>query len=143
MVEAGFEAEGFDGEVVVFALGEAGDGDCSDDSCVGDDDGEAAAVGGVVGFGEVVAGFEGEVVLLEVEAERVGAAVEAGDDGDLAGDPALIVGRGAGEGGVEELLVRRAEAADVGDDLLIAGEGELAEGETDAPGGVVVEGWGG
>ena len=66
--------------------------------------------------------------------------MEAGDDGDLAGDPALIVGRGAGEGGVEELLVGGAEAADVGDDLLIAGESELAEGEADAPCGVVVEG---
>ena len=45
------EAEGFDDEVVVVALGQAGDGDGADDACAGDVDGEAAAVGGVVGVG--------------------------------------------------------------------------------------------
>ncbi len=51
MVAAEFDAEGFDDEVVVFALGEAGDGDAADDAGSGDVDGEAAAVGGVVGVG--------------------------------------------------------------------------------------------
>jgi hypothetical protein len=140
VVELGFEAEGLYGEVVVFTLGEAGDGDGSDDAGVGDDDGEAAAVGGVVGFGEVVTVAKGDVILLEIEPERVGAAVEAGDDRDLAGDPALVIWRSAGEGAVEELLVGRSEAADVYYDLLIAGDGKLADGEADAPCGVVVEG---
>jgi hypothetical protein len=35
--------------------------------------------------------------------------------------------------------VRLAEAADVDDDGLLAGEGEFAEAEAKAPGGVVVE----
>ena len=60
-----FEAEGFDDEVVVVALGQAGDGDRADDACAGDVDGEAAAVGGVIGVGEVVAVGEGAVGLFE------------------------------------------------------------------------------
>ena len=32
MVAAEFDAEAFDGEVVIFALGEAGDGDAADDA---------------------------------------------------------------------------------------------------------------
>ena len=55
----------FDGEVVVFALGEARDGDAADDSGTFDVEGEAAAVRGVVGVGEAVAFGEGAVVLLE------------------------------------------------------------------------------
>ena len=86
------EAEGFDDEVVIFALGEAGDGDCADDAGAGDVDGEAAAVGGVVGVGEVVAVAEGAVGLLEHEADGVGWAVEAGDDVGFALDPAGVVG---------------------------------------------------
>ncbi len=60
-----FETEGFDDEVVVFALCEARDGDAADDAGSGDVDGEAAAVGGVVGVGKVVAVVEGAVGLLE------------------------------------------------------------------------------
>jgi hypothetical protein len=102
-------------------------------------DGEAAAVCGIVGVGEVVAVAEGALVEFEGEADGVGAAVEAGDDVDLSLDPTLVVGRGAGECGVEERLVGLAEAADVDDDGLLAGEGELAEAEAETPGGVVVE----
>ena len=90
------DAEGFDGEVVVFALGEAGDGDSAYDACSGDGDRDAAAVGGVVGVGEAVLLVEGGAVVLELEAERVGAAVEAGDHVGFALDPACVVGRGAG-----------------------------------------------
>jgi len=43
------------------------------------------------------------------------------------------------EGGVEERLVGLAEAADVDDDGLLAGESEFAEAEAETPGGVVVE----
>ncbi len=93
-------------------------------------DGEAAAVGGVVGVGKVVAVVEGAVGLLECEADGVGAAMEAGDDVALALDPAGIVRRCAGEGGVEERLVGIAEAADVDDDGVLAGDGQLAEAET-------------
>ena len=65
VVAAEFDAEGFDDEIVVFALGEAGDGDAADDAGSGDVDGEAAAVGGVVGVGKVVAVGEGAVGLGE------------------------------------------------------------------------------
>ena len=139
MVATEFDAEAFDGEVVVVALGEARHRHAADDAGAGDVDGEAAAVGGVVGVGEGVFFAEGGVALLEAEADLVGAAVEAGDDVRFALDPAGVVGRGAGEGGVEERLVRSAEAADIDDDGELAGEGEFAEGEAEAPGGVVVE----
>ncbi len=65
--------------------------------------------------------------------------MEAGDDVGFALDPAGVVGGGAGQGGIEEGLLRVAEAADVDDDLVLAGDGEFAEGEAEAPGGVGVE----
>jgi len=65
--------------------------------------------------------------------------VEAGDDVGFALDPAGVVGCAA-ERGVEERLVGLAEAADVDDEKVLAGEGEFAECEAEAPGGVVVEG---
>ncbi len=92
MVAVEFEAEGFDGEVVVFALGESGDGDGSDDACGCDVDGEAATVGGVIGVGETVALGEGAVGLFEGQADGVGAAMEAGDDVGFALDPTGVVG---------------------------------------------------
>ncbi len=61
-VDAGDQAESFDGEVVVFALGEAGDGDGADDSCAGDVDGKAASVRCVVGVEKVVTFSEVKVV---------------------------------------------------------------------------------
>jgi len=115
-----FEAEGFDDQVVVVALGETGDGEAADDSGAVDVEGEAAAVGGVVGVGEAVAFGEGAVVVREGEADGVGAAMEAGDDVRFALHPAGVVRRGAGEGGVEERLVGLAEAADVDDDGVFA-----------------------
>ncbi len=131
-------AEGFDDEVVVVALGQAGDGDRADDAGAGDVDGEAAAVGCVVGVGEVVAVAEAALILFEGQADGVGAAVEAGDDVGFAQDPAGVV-RSASERGVEERLVRLAEAADVDDDGLLAGDGKLADAEAETPGSVVVE----
>lgn len=65
--------------------------------------------------------------------------MEAGDDVDFALDPTLVVGRGAGQCGVEERLVGLTEAADVDHDGLLAGEGEFAEAEAETPGSVVVE----
>jgi len=134
-----FEAEGFDDEVVVFALSEAGDGDAADDAGSGDVDGETAAVGGVVGVGKVVAVVEGAVGLLECEADGVGAAMEAGDDVAFALNPTRVVGCCAGEGGIEEGLVGIAKAADIDDDGVLAGDGQVAKAETETPGGVVVE----
>ena len=52
VVAAKLAADGFDDEVVVFALGQSGDGDGADDAGSGDLDGEAAAVGSVVGVGQ-------------------------------------------------------------------------------------------
>ncbi len=135
-----FVAEGFDDEVVVFALGQAGDGDAADDACSGDVDGEAAAVGGVFGVRQRVFFGDRCVVVLEVEAQLIGAAVEAGDHVRFALDPAGVVGRGAWEGGVEERMVRMAETADVDDDGVATGEGEFAEGGAEAPCGFGVEG---
>ena len=139
MVLVEFEAEGFDDEVVIFALGQAGDSDSPDDAGAGDVDGEAAAVGGVVGVGEVVAFAERAVILLEREADGVGAAVKAGDDVGFALDPPGVVWCSA-KCGVEERLMRLAEAADVNDDGLVAGSGEFAKAEAETPGGIVVEG---
>lgn len=115
------EAEGFDDEVVVFALGEAGDGDCTDDAGACNVDGEAAAVSGVVGVRERVAFGKLPTLLLKKKADGVGGAVEAGDDVRFALDPAGVVGSSS-ECGVEEGLVGLAEAADVDDDGLFAGE---------------------
>jgi hypothetical protein len=134
-----FEAESFDDEVVIFALGQAGDRDAADDAGAGDVDREAAAVSGVVGVGQVVAFAEGAVGLLEPEADGVGAAVEAGDYIRFALNPAGIVWSGASEGGVEEWLVWLAEAADIDDEGLVAGERQFAEALAETPGGVVVE----
>ena len=58
--------------------------------------------------------------------------MEAGDDVGFALDPARVVGGGAGQGGVEEGLIGVAEAADIDDDLVLAGDGEFAEGEAEA-----------
>jgi hypothetical protein len=134
------EAESFDDEVVVLALREAGDGGGADDAGAGDMDGEAAAMRGVIGVGETITLGEMTALLFEEEADSVGGSVKAGYDVDFALNPAMAVGGGTGEGGVEEWLVRLAETADVGDDALIAGEGEVAEGLAEGPGGVVVEG---
>ena len=134
-----FEAEGFDDEVVVFALSEAGDGDAADDAGSGDVDGETAAVGGVVGVGKVVAVVEGAVGLLKCETDGVRAAMKAGDDVAFALDPAGIVGCRAGERGIEEGLVGIAKAADIDDDGVLAGDGQVAKAETETPGGVIVE----
>ena len=60
------EAESFYDEVMVFALGETGDGDGADDAGVFYVDGEGSSVGGVFGFGEGVFFGEGGVVVLEV-----------------------------------------------------------------------------
>jgi hypothetical protein len=71
VVAAEFDAEAFDGEVVVLALGETGDGYAADDAGAGDVDGEAATVGGVVRVGESVFFGEGGAALLEVQAYLV------------------------------------------------------------------------
>jgi hypothetical protein len=132
------EAEGFDDEVVVVPLCQAGYGGRADDACAGHVDGEAAAMRGVVGVGQAVAFGEGTVGVLEREADGVGTAVEAGDDVGFALHPSGVV-RCTAERGVEERLVGLAEAADVDDDGLFAGEGEFAKAEAETPGGVVVE----
>ena len=140
VVEVQLEAEGFDDELVVGALGQAGDGDAAEDAGAGDGEREGAAMGGVVGLGEGVLFGEGGAAFGEGEADGVGAAVEAGDDVRFALDPAAVVRGGAGEGGVEELLERGAEAADVDDEAVVALDGEAAEGVAERPGGVGVEG---
>lgn len=133
-------ADGFDDQVMVFALGQAGDGDASDDAGSGDMDGKAAAVSGVFGVGESVSLAECGVVELEIDAELVGTAVEAGDHVRFALDPAGVVRCGPGQGSVEERLVRLAEAANVNDEGVAAGDGEFTQGAAESPGGFGIEG---
>ena len=134
VIAPGEQAKGFDDEVVVVALGEARDRDGADDAGVGNVQGEAAAVGGIVLFGEVVALAELASGLLEQAAHMVGALVKARDGAGFAADPAGIVGRGAGQGAVKEWLVGVAEAADVDDEGLAARDGQLAEQGAELPG---------
>jgi hypothetical protein len=54
VVEIELEAEGLDDQLVVEALGQAGDGDAAEDAGAGDDEWEGAAVDGLVGLGEGV-----------------------------------------------------------------------------------------
>ena len=83
-------------------------------------------MGGVVFLRQVVAGGEAEAGLFQQLADVVGTLVEPSDGVDLARDPALVVGSGAGQRAVEELLVRRAEAADVDDQRKMTRKGEVA-----------------
>src|SRR5258708_19148565 len=85
------EAEGFDDEVVVFALGEAGDGNGADDAGGGDVDGEAAAVSGIVSVGQRVAFGKLPALLFEKKAAGVGGAVAASHDRRFVLDPAGVV----------------------------------------------------
>lgn len=140
MIALQLEAEGFDNQVVVFALGQAGDGYAADDACSGDVDGEAAAVGSVFGVRQSVFLGECGVVVLEIKTELIGAAVEARNNVRFALDPACVVGSGSGERGVEERLVRVAEAADVYDNGLSMGDCQLAEGGAQPPCGFGIEG---
>ena len=139
MVAAKVAAEGFDDEVVVFALREAGDGDAADDACSGDVKGKAAAVGSVVSVGKTVFFGEGRFGLLEISADLVGAAMEASDDVGFSLDPAGVVWGSVGKGGVEEGLVGLAEAADIDDDGVVSSYRHIAEGEAEVPGDVVIE----
>jgi hypothetical protein len=66
--------------------------------------------------------------------------MEACDYVRFALHPAGVVRSGAGEGGIEDRLVGLAEAADVDDEGLVAGDGQLADALAETPGGVVVEG---
>jgi len=135
VVLAELRAEGFDDKLVVGALIEAGDRHGRDEASVLHADGKAAAVVGVVGGGKA-AGFEGRLLVLQMEANGVRTAVKAEDDVGLAADPFRVVGSGAGERGVEERLRRTAK---VDDDGMTALQGERAETVADLPRGVFVE----
>jgi hypothetical protein len=121
---------------VVVGLGEPGDGDDADDPDVGDPDGERPAVRGVVGGVDAECGAEDLALGGEAPSDEVGRGPEAFDDADLAGDPGVVVGGAAGQGGVEELL---AAAADVDGDGQVAAGGEVDEQAAEVPGVGVVE----
>lgn len=97
-------SQGGDDEVVVVALGQAGDDGCTDGAGAGEVDRKATAVGSVVGEGEAVAGFDGVAVPLKDAAHGVGAAGEAADGVALAADPVGLAGSGAGGGASEKKL---------------------------------------
>ena len=95
-------AEGGDDHGVIDALVKAAGDDGADASCAGDEDGERAAVHGVVGEGETVALLEGFAGLLELEADGVGAFAEALDYVALAANPVELAGGCALCGGEEK-----------------------------------------
>ena len=125
---------------MVVAGAKAGEGDGSDDPTGGGDgDGEAAAYGSVETLGEGVTLGDGLSEGFQAEADGVGAAMEAGDDVGFAAGPAGVVGRGAGQGGIEERLLGGSEAADVDDKGVFASDGEVAQERSKGPGGGGVE----
>jgi hypothetical protein len=128
--------DGGDDEVVVVALGEAGEDDGAD-AGVADAEGEASAVGGEVGEGEAVAGFEGLVVELKLAADGVGAAVEVVDGVALAANPVGLAGGCARGGAGEEEMVGE---FDLDGAAGVAGVERGAEEVAESPGGVGVEG---
>jgi hypothetical protein len=91
---------------------------------------------GVVLLRQVVARVEAQAALLQQPTDVVGALVEAGDDVDLTRHPALVVRGSTGQSAVEELLVRRAEAANVDHQRVTAGDGEVAQRGANLPRGV-------
>jgi hypothetical protein len=138
--EAEVLGDGGDDEVVVVALGEAGEDDGAGEGgggVAGEPEGEASAVGGEVGFREVVGGFQGGVVEGELAAGGVRAAVEAVDGVALAADPVGLVGLGAGGGAGEEEL---AVALDFYCAACGQGEEVCAEERAELPCGAGVEG---
>jgi hypothetical protein len=129
--------EGFDDEVVVVALCEAGDGDGSDDSSIRDAEREAATVRRIVGEGQTVSFEEGSVLTLHFQAEGIRAAVEARDDVAFAAYPLGVVGHGRSNGSVEERLT---EAANVNyQSRELTGERELVQLRPYGPGLRLVE----
>lgn len=132
-------------EVVVVALGQAGDDDGAGEGVAGDGiggvgfepEGEASAVGGVVGFAEAVRGFERGVVARELAADGVGAAVEAVDGVALAANPVGLRGLGAGRGAGEEEL---AVALDLDGSSDVAGEQRGVQERAELPCGGGIEG---
>ena len=128
--------DGGDDEVVVVALGKAGEDDGADEG-VGDAEGEASAVRGVVGEGEAVAGFEGLLVELKLAADGVGAAGKAANGVALAANPVGLAGRGAGRGRGEEDVVGE---LDLDGAAGIASEHRGAQQAAELPGSVGREG---
>jgi len=136
VVLAEFETEGFDDEVMVIALCEAGNGDGGNQAGMDDADGKATAVAGIVGSGKA-ASFERRLLLLEIEADRVGTAMEAEDYVGLAADPLGVIGCGAGKSAVEERLQG---TANIDDDGKSAVKGKGAKAGAETPGDLLVEG---
>lgn len=133
VIAAGEQAQGFHDEIVVVALGQPRDGDCSDNAGRRDPDGEAAAVGRVFFLGQPVAFVELAAGLLEQTPDVVRAFVKTGDYTGFAGYPARIVGRGAGQGAEEERLIGVSEAANVDYERQVARDGEFAEQASELP----------
>src|SRR5947207_806530 len=101
-------------------------------------DGEATAVGRVVGVGQPVTLTKQAACVFQGEADGIRRAMESRNNIGLALHPPCIVGRSS-QRSVEERLMRLPEATDVDDDGLIASNGEFAEAEAETPSGVVIE----
>jgi hypothetical protein len=127
-----------DDEVVVVALGKAGEDDGADDGVGigGEADGKATAVGGEVGLGELE-DVEAGIVADEFAADGVGAAAKVMHGIALAPNPVGLAGFGAGGGAGEEDL---AVELDLDGAAGVALEKAVAEQAADLPCGEGVEG---
>jgi hypothetical protein len=121
---------------MVLPLGQSGHGDAADDSGSLQSDGERASVRGMVGKIEAVFLKQVGVLLLEAEADGVGAAIEAGHGVALAPHPLNIIGGGSGQGRVEERLT---EPANINNDGKRLGERDVAQARAEQPGNGGVE----
>jgi len=133
------EAERFDDEVVVFALREPGDRDATQNARSSYVEGKATTVSCIVGIGKTVPFGKGDLVLLEIEANPIRAAVEAGNNVRFALNPSSVVGSRASERSVEQGLMRQTEATDIDNDSVVARNGHVAEAQAKAPRSIVVE----
>src|SRR5207237_4228215 len=136
VVAPGDPAQRLDDQVVIFALRQAGDGDAANYSGIHYVQREAAAVRSIILFGQIITSAEAQAALLEQPADVIRTFVKPRDNVDLARDPALIVRRGSGERGVEELLVRRSEPAHVDYQRSLALKRHLPQCGSDQPGGI-------
>lgn len=129
--------EGVDDHDVIDALMQAAGDDRADETGAGERDGEASAMHGVVGEGKAVALFDGFALLLELQADGVGAAAEAHDNVAFAADPIGLAGGGEASGREED---------GTSGDLDLEGHGGLAgdcvgaQPAAEVPGGIRAEG---
>lgn len=129
-------AKGFDGKLVIGALGEAGDGDAAYDAGALNRERKRSAVGSVIGHGKALRFIDGFVLDFLDEPEGVGTAVESRDHIALAAHPLGVIGRGALKGRIEKRLTEAADIDDYGETALY---GQRSEERAELPGSLDIE----